>query len=49
MTTTATIAAAHIRERNAAPDACSPCSVMRFVRFEPGKKSDAAFDMNTVP
>jgi len=49
VTTTATIAAGHMRERNAAPDACSPCSVIRFVKFEPGRKSEAAFDMNTVP
>ena len=45
--TTAATAAGHIRRKNVAPETCSPCSTMRFVRFEPGRKSDAAFDMNT--
>jgi hypothetical protein len=46
---TETTAADHIRWKNSSPETCSPCSTIRFVRFEPGRKSEAAFDMNTAP
>jgi hypothetical protein len=38
-----------MRARNSAPDACSWLRTIRFVRFDPGRKSDAEFDMKTVP
>ena len=46
---TAAIAAPNVRERNVAPETCSPWRAIRFVRFEPGRKSDAEFAMNTLP
>jgi hypothetical protein len=46
---TDTSAAGHMRAKKVAPELGSPCRTIRFVRFEPGRKSEAAFDMNTAP
>jgi hypothetical protein len=49
VTREAAIAAPHMRERNVTPDVCSWWSTIRLVRFDPGRKSDEAFDINTAP
>jgi hypothetical protein len=37
------------RAANRAPEMCSCASTIRFVRFDPGRRSDAEFAMNTAP
>ena len=49
MTATATSQAGQRRAANVEPDTGSRASTIRFVRFEPGKRSEAAFAMNTLP
>jgi hypothetical protein len=46
---TATVHAGASRAANVAPDTCSCASTIRFVRFDPGRRSDAEFAMNTAP
>ena len=49
VTPTATIHDGANRAANVEPVMCSCCSTIRFVRFEPGRSSDAEFAMNTAP
>jgi hypothetical protein len=49
VTRTAAAHAGDIRAANVEPGTRSRASTRRFVRFDPGSRSDAAFDMNTHP
>ena len=49
VTITATVQGASIVRAKSMPESRAPSTTRRLVRFDPTRRSEAAFDMNTVP